>query len=318
MSARAWTLFASVSVIWGVPYLLIKISVDGGFPPVTLAWARMVVGGAVLLALAARSGSFAGVREHWRALLAYATVELSIPFPMIALGERHIPSSLAAIIISTVPLLVALLALRVDRSQKPTRTSLGGLMAGLVGVGLLVGVEASGKSSTLLAVGGVFIAAVGYAGGPLIYNRHLTELDRRAAMGTTLWMAALLLTPVALLDWPARTPTAGALAAMLALALLCTAVAFVLMASLILEIGPARAVVVTYINPVIALVLGVIFLDESPGLGSVAGLALILAGSWAATQRRTAPQAPSPLGDAGTDTCGPGARPQYEIQGPAQ
>jgi drug/metabolite transporter (DMT)-like permease len=288
VSARAWGLFTAVSVIWGIPYLLIKIAVDGGLPPVTLAWARMVLGGAVLLALAGRDGALAGLRARWRPLLAYALVELAIPFPMIATGERHIASSLAAIVVATVPLLVALLSLRFDRTQTPTPRRLLGMLVGLVGVAMLVGLDATASVTTLLAVGAVFVGAVGYAGGPMIYNSRLSDLDPRASMGATLWLAALLLTPLTIVGWPSRAPSGGALASMAALALVCSAAAFVLMAHLIVEIGPGRAVVITYINPVVALILGVIFLGESPGIGSIAGLALILAGSWAATSRAPA------------------------------
>ena len=289
MSARASSLFAAVSILWGIPYLLIKISVDGGIPPVPLSWGRMVLGGAVLLALAGRSGSLHQLRGHWRALIAYSIVELAIPLPLIATGERHIASSLAAIVVATVPLLVALLALKMDRTQKVTGRRLAGLCLGLVGVALLVGVNASGKTAALLSVGAVFVAAIGYAAGPLILNRHLGDVDPRASMGTTLAIAALILTPLAVIDWPARAPTAGALSAGVALALLCSALAFVVMAKLIGAIGASRAVVITYVNPVIALILGVVFLSERPGIGSIIGLVLILAGSRASTVRSKPP-----------------------------
>ena len=285
MSARAWSLFAAVSILWGIPYLLIKVAVDGGISPVTLSWGRLVLGGAVLLLLAARGGALDQLRGHWRALIAYAILELAIPLPLIATGERHIASSLAAIVVATVPLLVALLALKLDRTQKVTGRRLLGLCIGLVGVALLVGVNASGNATALLSVGAVFLAAVGYAAGPLILNRYLSDVDPRASMGITLALAALVLTPLALIDWPTRTPTAGALSALVALALLCSALAFVLMAKLIGAVGASRAVVITYVNPVIALILGVVFLSERPDLGSIVGLGLILAGSWASTVR---------------------------------
>lgn len=281
--------FAAVSILWGIPYLLIKISIDGGISPVTLSWGRMVLGGAVLLALAARSGALGQLRGHWRALIAYAIVELAIPLPLIATGERHIASSLAAIVVATVPLLVALLALKMDRTQKVTGRRLAGLCLGLVGVALLVGVNASGSTAALLSVGAVFVAAIGYAAGPLILNRYLGAVDPRASMGATLAIAALILTPLAVIDWPAHTPTAGALSAGVALALLCSALAFVLMAKLIGAIGASRAVVITYVNPVIALILGVVFLSERPGIGSIIGLVLILAGSRASTVRSKPP-----------------------------
>ena len=285
MSARASSLFAAVSIVWGIPYLLIKIGVDGGIPPVSLAWGRMVLGSLVLLILAARAGKLGGLRGRWIPLVVYSVVELAIPLPMIALGEQHIASSLAAIVVATVPLLVALLALWLDRTQRVTGGRLAGLFVGLGGVALLVGVSASGSTTALLSVGAVFLAAVGYATGPLVLNRYLGDVDARASMGASMATASLILTPLALIDWPSRAPTAGALGALVALALVCSALGFVLMANLIAEIGPSRAVVITYVNPVVALILGVIFLSERPGVGSLGGLILILGGSWLATAR---------------------------------
>ena len=151
---------------------------------------------------------------------------------------------------------------------------------------VLVGVDASGNLDTLLGAGGVLLAAVGYASGPMIFKRHLADLDPRATMGASLAVAAVVLLPVALLDAPTRTPSAGALGAVVVLGLVCTALAFSLMAVLINEIGPARAVVITYINPIIAVALGVTILGERLGAGAVAGLLLILAGSWLSTDGR--------------------------------
>jgi drug/metabolite transporter (DMT)-like permease len=289
MSARAWTIFAAVSTLWGIPYLFIKIAVNGGVTPGVLAWGRITLAAVVLLALARRSGSLRGVRGRWRWLALYAIVEVSIPFPLIAAGEQHISSSLAAIIIATVPLLVALLALRFDPAETATGRRLVGLFVGLLGVIVLVGIDASGNLQTLLGAGAVLIAAVGYASGPMVFKRHLADLDPRATMGASLGIAAVILTPVALLDLPARTPSAGAVGSVVVLGLVCTALAFSLMGLLIAEIGPARAVVITYINPVIAVALGVTLLGEQPGAGAVAGLLLILAGSWLSTDGRLPP-----------------------------
>jgi drug/metabolite transporter (DMT)-like permease len=289
MSTRAWSIFAAVSTLWGIPYLLIKIAVNGGVTPGLLAWGRITLAALVLLALARRSGSLRALRGRWRWLALYAVVEISIPFPLIAAGEQHISSSLAAIIIATVPLLVALLALRFDRAETASGKRLAGLCLGLLGVIVLVGIDASGSLRTLLGAGAVLVAAVGYASGPMVYKRHLSDLDPRATMGASLAIAAVILTPLALLDAPARTPSAGALGAVVALGLVCTALAFSLMALLISEIGPARAVVITYINPIIAVALGVSVLGEQPGAGAVAGLLLILAGSWLSTDGRLPP-----------------------------
>lgn len=289
MSPRAWTLFAAVSSLWGIPYLFIKIAVDGGVTPGVLAWGRVTLGALVLLVLARRSGSLRGLRGRWRWLALYAVVEISIPFPLIAVGEQHISSSLAAIIIATVPLNVALLALRVDPAETATGKRLVGLFTGLLGVVLLVGIDAAGTLTTLLGAGAVFLAAVGYACGPMVFKRHLADLDPRATMGASLAIAATILTPFAVLDAPGRTPSAGGVEAVIVLGLVCTALAFSLMGLLISEIGPSRAVVITYINPVIAVALGVAILGEQPGAGAVAGLLLILAGSWLSTDGRLPP-----------------------------
>jgi drug/metabolite transporter (DMT)-like permease len=289
MSTRAWTLFAAVSTVWGIPYLFIKIGVDGGVPPVVLAWARIVLGAAILLVLAARAGALRGLRGRWRYVVAYGVVELAIPFPLIATGERYVASSLAAIIIASVPLLVALLALRFDAAERATGRRLAGLLTGLFGVVLLVGLDASGSLRSLLGATAILIAAVGYAGGPMILKSHLADLDPRATMGASLAVAAVVLTPLAILDAPSRTPTAGALGAVVVLGIVCTALAFALMAMLIAEIGPGRAVVITYINPIIAVALGVTLLGEQPGAGAIAGLLLILAGSWLSTDGRLPP-----------------------------
>jgi drug/metabolite transporter (DMT)-like permease len=289
MSLRSWTLFAAVCVVWGIPYLFIKIAVDGGVAPVPLAWGRISLAAVVLLGLAARAGTLRGLRGRWRYLAAYGVVEVSIPFPLIATGERYIASSLAAIIVATVPLLVALLALRFDADERASGSRLVGLLTGLLGVVLLVGVDASGSLKTLGGAGAILLAALGYAGGPMILKRHLADLDPRATMGASLAVAAVVLAPLAILDAPARSPTTGAIASVLVLGLVCTALAFVLMAALIAEIGPGRAVVITYVNPTIALALGVTLLGEQPGAGAVTGLLLILAGSWLSTDGRLPP-----------------------------
>jgi drug/metabolite transporter (DMT)-like permease len=291
VNARASSLFAAVSVLWGVPYLLIKLAVNGGMTPLVLAWGRIALAAILLLALAARAGALHGLRGRWKGVIAYAVVELCIPFPLIAAGEQHVASSLAAIIIAAVPLIMALLALRFDHEERTTGTRLAGLVIGLIGVVLLVGLSASGTLGALLGAGAVLLAAVGYAGGPLILKRSLGGLDPRAAMGASLAVAAVVLTPLALLDLPDRVPSGGAIAGVVALGVICTALAFVLMAMLIAEIGPARAVIITYINPVVAIVLGVAILGERPGVGAIAGLVLILGGSWVATgARRPRPQ----------------------------
>ncbi len=290
MSRRGWLAFAAMSSIWGVPYLFIKIAIDGGAPPADVAWARVTIAAAVLLALAARAGSLAPLRGRMRWVAAYGLVEVALPFPLIAFGEQRIPSSLAAILIAAVPLMIALLSLRFEGAERPTRTRMAGLLIGFAGVITLVGVDVSQRPGELPGVLAVLGAAAGYAVGPLILERHLVELDPRATMGASLAVAALVLTPLAALTAPGRVPSAGALGSIVVLALLCTALAFVIFNMLIAEAGPSRASVITYVNPVVAVGLGVALLGEQPGAGTVAGLLLILAGSWLSTGGRLPPR----------------------------
>jgi len=141
MSARAWLAFASVSVLWGIPYLFIRVADDGGMPPLFLAWTRICLAAIVVCVMAWRAGVLRSLRGHGRLLLAYAVLEIAVPFPLIAAGERDVASSLAAIIIASVPLLIALLALRFEPSERVDRRRLAGLLLGFAGVVALVGID---------------------------------------------------------------------------------------------------------------------------------------------------------------------------------
>jgi drug/metabolite transporter (DMT)-like permease len=283
MSRRAWLAFAAMSVLWGCSYLLIRIAVRGGMPAADVAWTRVFIAAVLLMALSWRAGLLGSVRGRWRALTAYAVVEISIPFPLIAAGEVHVASSLAAILIAAVPLIGAVLALRFDHAERPTRIRALGLGIGFAGVIALVGVDVAGSGSELLGAGAILIAAVGYAIGPMLVKHHLGGLDPRAMMGVSLVIATVILTPFAAADTPTSAPTVGAWAAVAGLGVFCTALAFVVFAVLIREAGTSRATVITYVNPLVAVVLGVTLEGERPGAGAIAGLLLILAGSWLST-----------------------------------
>ena len=289
MSARAWAAFAAVATLWGIPYLFIKIAVDDGVPPAFLAWVRVVLGAAILLALAARAGTLGALRGHWRWLALFAVIEITLPFPLIAAGEQNVSSSLAAIIIAAAPLFVALLALRFDPGERATGSRLAGLVIGLAGVVALVGIDVAGKSDELVGAAAILFAAFCYAAGPMIFQRKLAGLDPRAAMGASLALAALFLTPAAAIAPPAATPSGDALLALVVLGVFCTAAAFVFYGALVAEVGAGRALVITYVAPVVAVALGVAILGEELGAGAVAGLLLILAGSWLATDGRLPP-----------------------------
>ena len=289
MSARAWIAFAAVSTLWGMPYLFIKVAVDDGVPPGFLAWVRVVLGAAVLLALAWRAGTLATLRGRWRWIAVFAVVEICLPFPLIAVGEQHVSSSLAAIVIAAAPLFAALLALRFDAEERATGVRLAGLLLGLAGVIALVGIDVAGRTDEMLGALAILFSAFCYAIGPMLLKRHFADVDPRASMGGALAVASVALLPIAAIDPPSEMPSADGLLSLVALGLFCTAAGFVFYGALVAEAGPGRALVITYVNPVVAVALGVAVLGERPGAGAVAGLLLILAGSWLSTDGRLPP-----------------------------
>jgi drug/metabolite transporter (DMT)-like permease len=288
MSARGWALFAAVSVIWGMPYLFIKIAVDELSPSV-VAWSRLALAAVVLLPVAWRLGALRGLGARWRILTLFAAVEMAVPWPLIGYGEVNISSSLAAILIAAVPLFVALLALRFDHAERPTPTRLAGMLIGLAGVAALVGIDIGGQREELLGALAILAAAVCYAVGPMIVKRRLSDVDPLGPVAASLAIATLLVTPFALADVPTEVPSGDAIASIVVLGLVCSALAFLFFFRLIAEVGPSRATVITYVNPVVALALGVAILDESVTAGAVVGLLLILAGSWLSTDGRVPP-----------------------------
>jgi drug/metabolite transporter (DMT)-like permease len=284
LNSKARFAFIIVSILWGIPYLLIKIAVDDGVPPAFVAWARVVLGAAVLLALSWKLGVAGAVRGRLKWLVAFAVAELVIPFPLIASGERHIDSSVTAILIAAAPLFVALLALRFDHSERVSGWRLVGLFVGFAGVVLLVGIDIAGSPGELYGAAAVLASAFCYAVGPMILKRHLSDLDPRVSMGASLGIAAILLAPAAAWQLPRTMPSNRALLALLGLGLLCTAVALAAYGVLVREAGPGRALVVTYINPVIAVIAGIAVRGEHLGVSGMSGLGLILIGSWLSTE----------------------------------
>jgi drug/metabolite transporter (DMT)-like permease len=292
MSPRAWTAFWAMSLIWGLPYLFIKVAVDE-LSPAFVAWSRVVLAVAVVLPLAWRLGALHGLRSQGAPLAAFATVEVAAPFFLISFGERYIASSLTGILIAAVPLTVALLAVRFAPAERPDRMRLIGLVVGLGGVLILLGLDVAGNSLELLGAACVLLATLGYALGPLIVNRRLSTLDPLGSVAVALVIATVMLAPAALVSAPMSMPSAEATASILALGLICTALGMILFFFLIAEAGPSRATVITYINPAVAVILGVAFLGEPIGLVAVAGLLLVLAGSWMSTGGRMPPGLPA-------------------------
>jgi drug/metabolite transporter (DMT)-like permease len=288
VTARGWALFAAISVIWGMPYLFIKLAVEE-MSPSLVAWSRLAIAAAVLLPVAWKMGALRGLRARWLVLASFAAVEMAIPWPLIGFGEVRISSSLTAILIAAVPLVVALLAIRFDHSERPTPTRLVGMLIGFAGVASLVGIDIGGRAAELAGAAAILLAAVCYAIGPMIVKRRLSDVDPLGPVAASVGIATLLVTPFAAADLPETTPSAEALASVAVLGLVCSALAFLFFFRLITEVGPGRATIITYINPVVALALGVAILGESVTAGAVVGLLLILAGSWLSTDGRLPP-----------------------------
>jgi drug/metabolite transporter (DMT)-like permease len=289
LSARAWASFFAVSVLWGIPYFFIKVAVDDGVPPAFLAWARVALGALILGAIAWRLGLLRSLRGRWRNLWVYAILEIALPFPLIAAGEQNVSSSLAAILIASVPLMVAVLAFWVDHSERVTGTRLAGLFLGFGGVVALVGLDVAGDAGELVGAGAILLAAVGYALAPMLLKLNLADIDPRATMAGALAIASLVLTPAAIVAPPSGSVSGEAIGSVVALGIFCTAAALVLFGALVAEVGAGRALVITYVAPVVAVALGVAVLGERPGAGAIAGLLLIIAGSWLSTGGRLPP-----------------------------
>jgi drug/metabolite transporter (DMT)-like permease len=288
MTRRGWLLFAAMGVIWGIPYLLIKVAV-AELSPASLVLLRTATGALLLLPVAAARGAFAPLRPHWRWVLVYTVVEVAVPWMLLADAERHISSSLAGLLVAAVPFIGALLALTGGDDRVDARRT-AGLLVGFLGVATLVGFDVSGGN--LGAVGEIAVVTVGYALGPMIIARRLGGVPAVGVVAASLVLTAIVYAPVGIAQLPQHAPSVQVMLAVAALGVVCTAVAFLLFFALIAEVGPVRATVITYVNPAVALALGVLVLGEPFTAGAAAGFVLILAGSFLATRRSPSAAAP--------------------------
>ncbi|HKE98238.1 MAG TPA: DMT family transporter [Actinomycetes bacterium] len=294
MRARVWVAFAAVSVLWGVPYFFIKLAL-AELSPGFLAWSRVAIGVVLLLPVAWRAGALRGLWSRRAWLLTFTLTEITIPWVLIPVGERWVSSSLTAILIAAVPLTVGLLAIRMDPAERPTGLGLAGLLIGLAGVVALVGIDVAGRPLELLGAACILVATLGYALSTIIVRRHLADLHPLGPVTAALTVSALVLAPLAFLSPPRHLPSAQALASLAVLGTACTALGLVLFFFLIVEAGATRAAIVTYVNPAVAVLLGVVLLGERLTAVAVAGLLLILAGSWLSTGGRRPPGAAAVL-----------------------
>ena len=283
-SQRAWIPFVALCVVWGIPYFFIKLAVQE-VPPVAVAFGRVALGAAILLPVAWYQGALGGLRGHAWAVGGFAVTELAAPFTLIAVGERWAASSLAGILIATVPLMVLIVGPLFGVRESLDARRILGVLIGFGGVIALLGIDRVAGPHGWTGVVCLLVAALGYAAGPLIMQRHLTGVSRLGAAAVSMLVAALILLPPAVLLLPPAMPSPVALASILVLGAVCSACGLWLFFWLVAETGAARAAIITYINPAVASLLGVALLHERFGAGAALGLVLILLGSWWATQR---------------------------------
>lgn len=305
MTRRGWVLFAVVALLWGLPYMFIRVAVQADIAPVVIVWLRTGGAALVLLPLALHRHAMRGLATRWLTVLALTLVQVTAPFLLITIGEQSISSSLAGLLVSAEPLLVVVLVAVLGRrrarpgagGEQTGAVRLIGLLVGISGVAALLGVDISGTQRLGAAL--VLLAALLYAVGALLIRHVTTSSDGSDAadpvgvITAILTINTVLLTPVALLDLPQRLPAVPVGASLIALAVLCTAAAFLAYFALIAEVGPARGTVVFYATPIVTVAAGAAILHEPLTLTTLVGLILIVAGSWLATSaRRPAPPAP--------------------------
>jgi len=282
-------------VIWGIPYLLIRVAV-GELSPATLVFFRTGIAALILLPVVVARGGLRPVRGRWVALLAFAAVEVAVPWLMLSSAEQHITSALAGLLICAVPLVGVVIATSLGNREHLGVASLSGLLLGLVGVALIVGFDL--RASNVTALVEMALVVIGYAVGPAILSRYLTGIPSVTVIGVSLALCAVAYAPFAALQWPHAMPDLSVIGSVAVLAVVCTAIAFLLFFELIAEIGPVRATVITYVNPAVAAVLGAAVLRESLTLGMGLGFVLVLAGSTLATRRRVAAEPAAPMAEA--------------------
>jgi drug/metabolite transporter (DMT)-like permease len=273
-------------VIWGLPYLFIRVAVEH-MSPGTLVFMRTALGALILLPVALARGELRPVLARWRWLIVFAVIEIITPWLLLGEAERKLSSSLAGLLVAGVPLVGALIAWLRPHADKPTWTQMGGLLIGLAGVAALVGLD-FGQVSTvaLVQVAGVVVC---YAVGPVILARSLSDLPGRGVIAASLAFSAIVYLPFAILK-PPNLSRPSTVASVLVLGIVCTALAFILFFELIATIGPTRSTVITYVNPAVAVALGVVVLNESLTTGMIIGFPLILAGSVLGARQARRPQ----------------------------
>jgi drug/metabolite transporter (DMT)-like permease len=300
VTRRGLILFAALGIAWGIPYLFIKVAVSE-LDPAMVVLARSALAAILLLPLAFFRREVVQVVRRWKPMLAYTIVEIVLPWYFLSSAEQRLPSSTAGLLLATVPLAGVAIAFAMGRPERLSRMNWLGITLGMLGVAALVGLDIAG--SDLIAVAEMAVVVVGYALGPAILARWMSDLPAVGVVAVSLAGAAVVYVPFVLLTggWPSAWPSTAVIVSIIVLAVVCSALGFLLMVGLITEIGPVKVTAITYVNPAVAIVAGVVVLGERVTVWTIVGFVLVLAGSYLVTRRRQEPIAAEGLEEAAAE-----------------
>ena len=284
MTRRGWGLFALVGALWGVPYLFMKVAVEELSTPL-IVFARVLIGALVLIPLAFYMKTLTPALKYWRYILLYAVLEMVIPWSLITSSQRDLSSGVVALLVATVPIWATFFAHYSGDTTAAHRTRIFGIAIGLLGIALIVGIESLNDVTNIIALFSVLVAAFSYAWAVNMITSKAPDASGIAINGIAMAISTAIFAPFALTNLPKSTPSSDAILATIGLGVLCTAIAFWIFFKVLDEIGPARASLVVYPNTAIAVVLGIILLDEKLTLAIAIGLPLVLVGSYYASRK---------------------------------
>ncbi len=283
MTRSVWVLFAAMSVIWGIPYLFIKIAVVE-LSPAAVAGGRTLLAALILVPLAARQGSLGAALRLWPWAVAFGVVEMAIPWVLLGRAETRVSSGFAGLMLATVPIVATVLAVTRRESGAVAPVRLLGLGTGVVGVAALVGLDSLAGHVDAVSVLELLGVALCYAVGPVIAARRLADVPSMGVIAMAVTVVAVLYLPFLAGDLSAGLPSTRVLLSVACLGIICTALAFVLFFRLVAAAGATRSTLITFVNPAVAIVLGVLVLSEPITWGTVVGFPLVLLGSYWATR----------------------------------
>jgi drug/metabolite transporter (DMT)-like permease len=281
-----WGRFLLLGFLWGIPYLFLKVAVEE-ISAELIVFARVFIGGLILLPLAIKKGRLLVARRYWPFLILYSITEIIGPWYLITHAEKEISSGLTGLLVATVPIWSAILASLFGDHTVWHKSRLFGLIIGFIGVVAVVGIESFGGKQDIFSIGMVIFAAMGYAYAINMINRRIPHIPGIAINTWAMIITSIVYLPFAIATWPSAMPSVEAIGSVISLGVLCTAAAFIVFFKLVAEVGPPRASLITYLNTAVAVLLGVILLGEPITLGIALGLPLVLIGSYFASRKVT-------------------------------